>query len=207
MEKNDNALLIPFVKAVRVGNFKLWRSKYPSKPSKDTSSVECMNVSNLEGSWHIRIPATHSMFSVIANGYATVDNEMRENFLGMVLTNIYNVSTIGSTALHDAFFFLTEMMTVPYLLLPEKEMKKRLDKSYRDAGFDKDKRKKCVGDMMSYRRQLYELIERKKSEFIDEYERQLAERRDNAANEEEMMKRDSIAEEAMKIALEDEHTS
>lgn len=208
MEKKNDALLIPFVKPVRIGNYKLWRSRYVIKSGKERTDMECINVSNLEGSWSVRIPATATMFSVIANGYATVDEKLRDNFLGMLFTNIYNISTSASASRHDAFFILTEMMSFPYLLLPEKEMQKRMEKGMKDAGIEKDKRKAHIAQMMEYRRQLYELIERKKDDFLAEYERQQAQRREYArVSEEEDLKRDAIAEQAMEIAMNDDTTS
>ena len=201
---DDNPLLIPFGRAVRVGNFKLWRGNYNLGTGKDKNVIECVHVSNLDGSWMVRIPSTSTMFSLIVNGYATVDEAMREKFLGMVFTNQLNVCASGSESLHDAFFFLTEMMTFPYLLLSEKEMKDRMEKEMKELGFDKAKRKEHIGKMCEYRSQLYELIEQKKARLIENYERQQAEQRKYAkTHEEEDMKHDELAEQAMEVLKEE----
>ena len=188
-------MIIPFRKAVRLGNFKLWRGNYKV----NEATIESLHISNLDGSWMIRIPSTSTMFGTIMQGYATVDPEIRENFLGMILTNIYNCSTCSSEALHDAFHFLVEMMTFPYMLLPEKEMEKRMMKGMLDAGMDRKKASEHISQMMDYRRQLYELIERKKKAYIDEYERQQAERRGKEDEAFRDLERDEIAEQAIGI--------
>lgn len=195
----DNSLVIPFGKAVRVGNFKLWRGNYVMAGGKDRTSIECVHVSNVDGSWMVRIPSTSQMYSTIMNGYATVEETLRENFLGMLFTNMYNVCAIPSEALHDAFYFLTEMMTFPYLLLPEKEMEKRMKENMKKLGIDKSRAKDHVSKMMEYRKGLYELIERKKSAFIDDYERQQAERMAKEPEAEKQLDSDAIAEQAVDI--------
>lgn len=197
---------IPVSKAVRVGNFKLWRGNYTLKSGKEKQDIDCVHVSSLDGSWMVRIPSTMGLYSTICNGYATTDDTLRENFIGMIATNCYNVTTMGSESLHDAFFFLTEMMSFPYLLLSEKEMKERMEKSMKELGFDKGRRKAHIGEMTEYRRRLYELIEQKKNLFIESYERQQSLQREyERVSEEEDLKRDEIADEAMKIISEDEN--
>lgn len=199
MAKNqENSLLIPFGKAVRVGNFKLWRGRY----NMSGANIECLHVSNLDGSWMVRIPATTTMFSTIMNGYATTDEEGRNNFLGMLFTNMANVSLISSEALHDAFFFLTEMMTFPYMLLPEKEMVKRMKDVMKKVGKDKKDAEEHIRKMCEYRKGLYELIERKKERFIEDYERQQAEAMANEPSEEDL-RRDELAEQAMEVLNEE----
>jgi len=201
MKKSDNPLLIPFGKAVRVGAFKLWRSTYMLKSGKEGSRIECLNVSTPDGAWMVRIPATSMMYSTLVSGYATVDEELRDNFIGMIVTNIFNLSTVPSIALHDMFSFLMEMMSYPYLFLPEKEMEKRMKAQLREAGMEKGKAKEHIAQMMEYRHRLYELLERKKDSFIEDYERQMVER---MSGEEEAMKhleQDAVAEQASEIAV------
>lgn len=198
MENND--LLIPFIKPARVGNFKVWRSRHVLKSGKEKSDVECVCVSNIDGSWLVRIPSTMNMFGTVVNGYATVDEQMRENFLGMLFTNMYNISTHSSEALHDAFFILSEMLTFPYLLLSEKEMKERIEKGMKELGVEKSRRKEHIGKMCEYRKQLYELMEQKKARVLEDYERQQALQREYArVSEADDLNRDEIAEQAMDI--------
>ena len=196
---DDNPLLIPFGRAVRVGNFKLWRSRTSVGSGKDRTGIETVNVSNLDGTWKVQIPSTMAVFSTIIQSYATVDEKMRENFLGMIFSNMYGITTTASEALHDGYFFLSEMMSFPYLLLPEKEMKERMEKGMKALGFDKAKRKEHIGKMCEYRSQLYELIEQKKTRLIDEYERQQAERRSNEEDALKQAEQDEIAEQAMEV--------
>ena len=199
-EKKNDEGKIPFKKAVRIGNFKLWRSKFPLKTGKESMDVDCINVSNLDGSWMVRIPSTMSIYGLICQSYDTTDSEMREQFLGMLFTNQYNICTCGSEALHDSLFFLTEMLTFPYLLLSEKEMSKRMDKAMKELGYDKKRRKEHIGKMIDYRAGLYELIEEKKRRCIEDYERQQALQREyGRTSEEEDLRREDIADEAMDI--------
>ena len=200
----DNSLVIPFGKAARVGNFKLWRGNYVIGSGKDRTILECVHVSSLDGSWMVRIPSTSQMFSTIANSYATTDETIRDNFLGMLFSNFMNVTNVPSEALHDAFFFLVEMMSFPYMLLSEKEMEKRMKEQLRDSGMEKDKAKEHISKMMDYRRQLYELIERKKTAYIEEYERQQAERRGKEDEAQKQLEQDEIAEQAIDILNKEE---
>lgn len=200
-----DTLVIPFGKAVRIGNFKLWRSNCTVSKGKDKAVIECVHVSSLDGAWSVRIPATMSLFSTICNGYATVDEKLRDEFLSMVLTNVYNVSTMGSESLHNGFWMLSEMMTFPYLLLPEKEMRRRMKEGLMKNGYDRKKADAHIERMCEYRERLYELIERLRQRVIDDYERQQEERRRyQATSEEEDMRRDEIAEEAIGILKREE---
>lgn len=200
----ENPLIIPFGKAVRVGNFKLWRGNYVMASGKERTSIECVHVSSLDGSWMVRIPSTSTMFGFICSQYATVDENIRENILGMIFTNMANVCSMSSPALHDGFWLLSEMMTFPYMLLPEKEMEKRMKENMSKLGIEKNKAKEHIGKMIDYRRQLYELIERKKAAFLEEYERQQAERWASEENAQESLHQDELAEQAMDILSENE---
>ena len=53
--------------------------------------------------------------------------------------------------------------------------------------------------MMDYRRQLYELIERKKTAYIEEYERQQKERWEKEPEAQKQLEQDEIAEQAIDI--------
>jgi len=194
-----NPLIIPFGKPARINNFKLWRGNYVLASGKEKTMVECIHISTLDGSWMTRIPSTSQMFSTICNGYATVDENFRDQFLGMIFSNIYNMSNIPSEALHDAFFFLQEMMSFPYMMLSEKEMEKRMKENMKKLGTDKAKAKEHISKMMEYRRGLYELIERKKADYIDTYEKQQAERWAKEEDSLKQLEQDEIAEEALKV--------
>jgi hypothetical protein len=143
------------------------------------------------------------MFTTVCNGFATTDENLRNDFLGMIFTNVYNISNIPSEALHDAFYFLQEMMTFPYLFLPEKEMEKRMKENMKKLGVEKTKSKEHISQMVEYRRGLYELIERKKKAYLDEYERQQAERWKAEDEEQRNMERDAIVDQAIDIINEE----
>ena len=202
-KKNDNPLEIPYNKAVRVSNYKLWRSKYVLANGKEKTSIDCLNISNLDGSWMTRIPATSGMYGFILSQYATVDETMRDNVIGMILTNMLNICLTPSVALQDALFFLTEMMTFPYNLLPEKEMVKRMRENMKKLGVEKNVAEEHIGKMVEYRTQLYDLIERKKAAYIEEYERQQAERWAKEEEAEKQLEQDEIAEQAMDVLTEE----
>lgn len=190
---------IPFGKAVRLGNFKLWRSKFVIGTGAEKTEISCVCVSNLDGSWMTRIPSTSNMYGVIVGSYNTADADMREKFLGMIIGNIYNVSLTPSEVLHDAFFFLQEMLRFPYLLLSEKEMKKRMEENLKKNGMEKEKRKEYINELLSQRNQLYEMIEKKRARVIEDYERQMEERRNMEQDAEKALDQDELADEAVEI--------
>ena len=194
---DDNPLVIPFGKAVRLGNYKLWRGNYVIASGKDKATIECVHVSSLDGSWMVRIPSTSAMYGFIGGQFATIDDELKENILGMIFTNMHNISLTPSPALHDALFFLTEMMSFPYNLLPEKEMERRMKENMKKLGVDKQKSKDHIAKMMEYRKGLYELIDRKKNAYIEEYERQQEERWAKEGDAQKQLEQDEIAEQAI----------
>lgn len=195
---------IPYGKAVRVGNYKLWRGKYVLS-GKEKASIDCIYVSSLDGTWMTRIPATSGMFTTICNGYATTeDDNLRAEFLGMIFCDMYDICNRSSEALHDAFHFLLEMTQFPYLLLSEKEMSRRMKSTMQAAGIGKEQQKEHIAKMVEYRRGLYELIERKKDAFLETYERQLAEAREKESESLDALRHDEIAEQAVDILNETE---
>lgn len=93
-EKEDKKRPIPFNKAVRVGNFKLWRSR--------SNDVEVVNASSLDGAWMVRIPSTIEMYGWLCMSYSDymsddVDAKAQgEAVLTTVLSNILYASSIGN---------------------------------------------------------------------------------------------------------------
>lgn len=203
----NNPLEIPYNRAVRVGNFKLWRSKYVITGGKEKTSIDALNISNLDGSWMTRIPATSGMYKFVLSQYATVDETLRDNILGMILTNMLNICLTPAAALHDALFFLTEMMSFPYNLLPEKEMVKRMKDNMKKLGVDKKQADEHISKMVEYRKQLYELIERKKAAFIEDYERQQEERWAKEDEAQKRLEQDATAEQMLETLTSQEEKS
>ena len=75
----DDSLVIPFGKAVRVGNFKLWRGNYVIGEGKQKTTVECLYISSLDGAWMVRVNATSMLFGNICNYFKTGDFSFRRN--------------------------------------------------------------------------------------------------------------------------------
>ena len=61
---------IPFVKPVRIGNFKMWRTKVRLNKKE---IIEAIVITNLEGTWKVQIPQTYLMFRALSDLYATED--------------------------------------------------------------------------------------------------------------------------------------
>ena len=195
----ENKPVIPFVKAVQVGNYKLWRSKYALSRGKEKNEIECLHVSNLDGSWMVRIPATMPLYGTICIGY-TLEEKQRNEFLGSIFKNIYTLGTSSSEALHHGYSILYEILSYPYLLLSEKEMVNRMKAVFKDAGISKKDSDEQIEKMTVYRKQLYELIEKLKNGLLEDYERQNALQKEyKRISEEEDLKKDDIAGQAMEI--------
>ena len=64
-KKEDSVVSIPFGRPARIGNFKVWRTKKELGKGKDKVEVEQINISNLDCTWQVKIPATFEMFSMI----------------------------------------------------------------------------------------------------------------------------------------------
>jgi hypothetical protein len=154
-----------------------------------------------------RIPATSGMYGFFLSQYATFEEELRDNVLGMIMTNQLNVCLTPSPALHDALFFLTEMMSFPYNLLPEKEMVKRMKDNMKKLGVDKKQADEHISKMVEYRKQLYELIERKKAAFIEDYERQQEERWAKEDEAQKRLEQDATAEQMLETLNSQEEKS
>lgn len=138
--------------------------------------LEHINVSDIQQGWSVKIPMISPMYATIMQAYATTDDDVRDDFLGMLFTNMHNVCMVNSESLHDAFFFLQELMTFPYLLLPEDEMASRMRERFNKIGGGSvEDNEKHIEEMLKYRRELYDLVERKKERLIEEYERQMDE--------------------------------
>lgn len=78
-------------------------------------------------------------------------------------------------------------------------MEKRMKGNMKLLGVDKQKAKDHITKMLDLRRQLYELIEKKKTAYIDEYERQQHERWEKEEEAQKQLEQDEIAEQAMEI--------
>lgn len=130
---------IPFVKPCHVGNFKIWRSKYEvtvsptdeqrkevrvksdgkKKATNRKVSIECINISNLDGSFAVRIPQMFEMFGMLTVAYQwyfgdDADRKARgEEYLRSVLSNLMYVSCISNGYYHTGIQALTSVYADP----------------------------------------------------------------------------------------------
>lgn len=106
MENDSKDYYIPFGKPVRVGNFKLWRSRMNVGTGRNKFSIEQVNVSSLDEAWQVKIPATVNMFSMIRDLYSeSVGGEnpdVRRAQLSDILANMMYVSVIPNGYFHEA---------------------------------------------------------------------------------------------------------
>ena len=115
---------IPFVKPARVGNYKIWRTKTTLGKGKDKYDVEQICVSDLEGLWQVRIPATHEIFAVISELYA---DETKTDALKAFMSNWFYVTSVANGYFQRAVQMCAGVFFNPDLLRKKKE-RKDLDK-------------------------------------------------------------------------------
>lgn len=108
---------IPYVKPARFGNFKLWRSR-------SATGVEVINVSDVEGSWQVKIPSTFEMFAIISALYQDYSSDFPERrkkgeeALGRILSNMMYVTVVGNGYFHAAIMLVSACYAFPSYLEP-----------------------------------------------------------------------------------------
>lgn len=115
-----NERKIPFVRPARVGNYKVWRTKTTLGKGKDRYDVEQICVSDLEGVWQVRVPATNGMFAAIAGLYA---DESLTPSLSTIFANLLMVSSIPNGYFHRAVQMCSAVYFNPDMLRKRKERK------------------------------------------------------------------------------------
>lgn len=186
---------IPYGRPVRIGNFRLWKCKYlvSSDPTEEQrrkvrqesggrmrlkrqkAEMECINVSSLDGSWSVRIPAAFQQYGMIDIAYAWTkdeDESVRKRgmyYLTAVLSNMYYVSCISNGFYHQGVQMVTAAYSNPSILRDEKLRASFLD----DASGTVDR-------FLSWR---------------DEYDRKMAENEPTDSD----IRQEEIAEEAIDI--------
>jgi len=94
---------IPMWKPARVGNFKLWRSKLSFGKGKEKVDIEQINISNLDGTWQVRIPATFEMFSMIKYLFAErTDDTIADKSMSTLHTFFSNM--LYASVIDNGFF-------------------------------------------------------------------------------------------------------
>lgn len=137
---------IPFGKPARIGNFKIWRSKMEltftpditekemdgkgrTVVRKQKETIECINISNLDGTWMTRIAETFEMFVMLTecyDWYMSDDEEAKqrgEDYLTTVLSNLLWVSNITNGYYHEGVFMVGMAYAHPELLTDKKKFK------------------------------------------------------------------------------------
>lgn len=92
------------MKPVRVGNYKLWRSK---------RDFEQINVSTLDGLWQVKISASVGMFSIIRELYAS---GTEDGALEYLFNNMMYVSVVPNGYFHRAVSMISSLYLYPNLL-------------------------------------------------------------------------------------------
>ena len=80
---------IPYVGCVRIGNFKLWKSRQRKKEKID---IDVLNISDLDGTWSVKIPQTYLAYPMIEQCY----KEGNDEFLHTYIANVNFVSAIAN---------------------------------------------------------------------------------------------------------------
>lgn len=131
---------IPFGKPARIGNFKVWRTKKELGKGKDKVEVEQINISTLDESWQIKIPATFEMFGLIRSLFAEHTNSFTDKRTGQLATifgNFLYASCIPNGYFQRAINICATIYSNPTLLKEEDENHENLMKDVQGliAGF------------------------------------------------------------------------
>lgn len=111
---------IPFVKPARVGNYKLWRTRVTAGKGKDKTDIEQICVSDLEGLWQTKVPATSECFAMLTELYA---DERNNGALESIFTNMLAMSSIYNGYFHRAVQMCLSVYFNPDLLRKKQQRK------------------------------------------------------------------------------------
>lgn len=84
---------IPYGKPASVGNYRIWRSKYPVGKGKGKDFIDQINVGNLDGTWQVKVPATFEMYAILTELYA---DEGKQEILAEYVNNMAFVTITGN---------------------------------------------------------------------------------------------------------------
>jgi len=127
-KKTENLSTIPFGKPARIGNFKIWKSKYTFDRDADGKKIkpqivgDCINVSILDGSWMVRIPQTFEQFAMLSLAYSWSLSEDKDeqvkglDYIRTAISNMYYVSCICNGFYHHGVEMVTSAYADPELL-------------------------------------------------------------------------------------------
>lgn len=120
---------IPFGRPARIGNFRLWKSAVTIGKGKAKNGIECINVSNLDGTWLVRIPQTFEMFGMLTVAYQWANSENTEErrrgdaFIRTALSNMAYVSMVCNGFFHHGVEMIAAAYANPSLLQDTEEGK------------------------------------------------------------------------------------
>lgn len=193
----DNPLAIPFGKAVRVGNYKLWRGNYVIASGKEKTTIECIHVSSLDGAWMVRIPSTSMLFGNICNYYTMGDTSYLEDFM---LPNMQMLMTDDNRILHEVYRMLYIASKNPLLFMSDKEHEEWIKRKFPE--WDKKKRKEHVQEWSKDREEIRSNYERIRKAYFDAWDEQFDKRRQMEEEALKNLEQDEIAEQSIKILQE-----
>ena len=117
---------MPFGRPARIGNFRIWRSRLKVKVGKEGTKgkaasydIEQINISTLDGTWQVKIPATYEMFAMITELFAEHDgsaSDRRTAQLSTFFGNMMYASVIANGYFQQALNFCTLVYSNPSLL-------------------------------------------------------------------------------------------
>lgn len=125
--KEDAVVGIPFGRPARMGNFRLWKTLTVVGNGKAKTNVECINVSDLDGTWLVRIPQTYEMFGMLTVAYQWSQSEDMEErrrgngFIRTAISNMYYVSSVCNGFFHHGIEMVAAAYANPTLLQDTKE--------------------------------------------------------------------------------------
>lgn len=117
---------IPYGKPAQFGNYRIWRGKYPVGKGKDKDFIDQINVSNLDGTWQVKIPATMEMYAILTELYA--DEGKREN-LAEYINNMAFVTITGNGYFQRAVELVAIAYANPSLLTKKDKQHKAFVKN------------------------------------------------------------------------------
>lgn len=176
MTQENLSEVFPFGQTERVGNFKLWRGKYKVKTADGSTEIDCVHVSDLAGSWAVRIPATYEMYGIITStfsDYKSDDADLKRRAQGILLTvfgNMMFASVVGNGYFQRGIEMLAMIYANPSVLSKKDDVHKDFMKDVENT----------VKDFLEWR---------------EDYDRKVSE---NEPSEEDMH-RDDLADQAADI--------
>ena len=117
---------IPYGKPARVGNYRIWRSKYPVGKGKDKDFIDQINIGNLDGTWQVKVPATFEMYAILTELYA---DEWKQEILAEYVNNMAFVTITGNGYFQRAVELVAIAYANPSLLTKKDKQHKAFVKN------------------------------------------------------------------------------